>query len=207
MSPKRKVKRRLKPKFTFLISDFIYVLGVFFISLGICGFISLTYEKNELQAKNENLTKVVSSSTMLNSYKEIDELLAEPVFYNNFYDAVSNAKKGATSFKGKLVHYGPDCKECSGRLGCNGQNALNGNIYYKDKEYGKVRIVATSSLIPCGSIIRINVSAYDPKGMYAIVLDRGVSGPMIDLLKSSQRSKSPVRTVNGVKFDIVRYGY
>ena len=82
-----------------------------------------------------------------------------------------------------------------------------GNIYYNDKEYGKLRIVAMSSTIPCGSIIRINVSAYDPDGMYAIVLDRGVSGNMVDLLKTSSRASSPVQTVNNVTFDIVRYGY
>ena len=80
-------------------------------------------------------------------------------------------------------------------------------IYYNDAEYGKVRIVAMSSTIPCGSMIKINVDAYDPDGMYAIVLDRGVSGPMVDLLKESSKAKSPVRTVNGVTFDIVRYGY
>ena len=45
------------------------------------------------------------------------------------------------------------------------------------------------------------------KARYAIVLDRGVSGAMVDLLKESNKSKSPVRTVNGVTFDIVRYGY
>ena len=64
-----------------------------------------------------------------------------------------------------------------------------------------------SSSIPCGSIIRINVSAYDPEGMYAIVLDRGVSGSMVDLLKESASADSPVRTMDGVTFDIVRYGY
>ena len=80
-------------------------------------------------------------------------------------------------------------------------------IYYNDSEYGKLRIVAMSSTIPCGSIIRINVDAYDPDGMYAIVLDRGVSGNMVDLLKPSARSSSPVQTVNNVTFDIVRYGY
>ena len=92
-------------------------------------------------------------------------------------------------------------------MGCNGQDARNGNIYYDDKEYGTVRIVAASKILPCGSIIRINVDAYDPDGMYAIVLDRGVSPGIIDLLKTSQRAKAPSRTVNNALFDIVRYGY
>lgn len=196
-------KKRIK----WLLSDFIYVLGIVFISLGICGFVGLDVDKRQLKTDNENLTKVVSKSTMLSSYKQIDNFLAQPVFYHSFEEAVVNSKNKDTSFKGKLVHYGPDCPSCSGRLGCNGQNAKGGNIYYQDKTYGKVRIVAASSLLPCGSIIRINVSAYDPNGLYAIVLDRGVSGNMIDLLKTSSKAKSPVRTVNGVKFDILRYGY
>lgn len=196
-----------KRRINWLLSDFIYILGVVFISLGICGVVGLDVDRKQLKTENENLTKVVSKSTMLSSYKEIDDFLSQPVFYNSFEQAVLNSKKGDTSFVGKLVHYGPDCAECSGHLGCNGQDARGGNIYYNDKEYGKVRIVAASSLLPCGSIIRINVNAYDSNGLYAIVLDRGVSGNMIDLLKASQRDKSPVRTANGVKFDILRYGY
>ena len=43
--------------------------------------------------------------------------------------------------------------------------------------------------------------------MYAIVLDRGVGDAHVDLLKTSQVAASPVRTINKVVFDIVRYGY
>ncbi len=163
--------------------------------------------------------KVVAYNTSLNTKIEIDELqriylesekkALKTTFYSDFYEAVKNAKYGPTSFTGKLTHYGPDCKGCGGTTACKGINVRNGNIYYNDKEYGKVRIVAADRKLPCGSIIKINIDKYDKNGMYAIVLDRGgiIKGAKIDLLKTSERAKSPVRTVNNASFDIIRLGY
>ena len=202
---KRKLKKNIGKKF---ISSIFYVSGILFICAGIIGYISLDQDSyKSLDAKNNNLNKSVPTKELVNSFQELNKRTIKPVMYNNFEDAVYNSQYYPTSFVGKLVHYGPDCPECGGHLGCNGQDARNGNIYYNDAEYGKVRIVAMSSTIPCGSMIKINVDAYDPDGMYAIVLDRGVSGAMVDLLKESSKSKSPVRTVSDVTFDIVRYGY
>lgn len=202
---KRKLKKNIGKKF---ISSIFYVSGILFICAGIIGYISLDQDSyKSLDVKNNNLNKSVPTKELVNSFQELNKRTIKPVMYNNFEDAVYNSQYYPTSFVGKLVHYGPDCPECGGHLGCNGQDARNGNIYYNDAEYGKVRIVAMSSTIPCGSMIKINVDAYDPDGMYAIVLDRGVSGAMVDLLKESSKSKSPVRTVSGVTFDIVRYGY
>lgn len=164
-------------------------------------------------------TKVITYNTSYNTKIDMEELqqiylesekkLLKTTFYSDFYEAVENAKKGPTSFIGKLTHYGPDCKGCGGTTACKGINVRNGNIYYNDKEYGKVRIVAADRKLPCGSIIKINIDKYDPNGMYAIVLDRGgiIKGAKIDLLKTSERAKSPVRTVNKASFDIVRIGY
>lgn len=157
--------------------------------------------------KVESLSRTVSDKEFTDSYKKLSDKSLRPILYYNFNDAVENSKYFPTSFIGKLTHYGPDCALCGGHLGCNGQDARNGNIYYNDKEYGTVRIVATSKAIPCGSIIRINVDVYDKNGMYAIVLDRGVGASHVDLLKTSETAISPVRTTNNVRFDIVRYGY
>lgn len=202
---KRKLKKNIGKKF---ISSIFYVSGILFICAGIIGYISLDQDSyKSLDVKNNNLNKSVPTKELVNSFQELDKRTINPVMYNSFEEAVYNSQYYPTSFVGKLVHYGPDCPECGGHLGCNGQDARNGNIYYNDAEYGKVRIVAMSSTIPCGSMIKINVDAYDPDGMYAIVLDRGVSGAMVDLLKESSKSKSPIRTVNDVTFDIVRYGY
>lgn len=190
-----------------LISVILYIVGIICLGLGISSFIVLSSNENKLEADNINLENKVDSAVLSASYEKIDKSELKPVFFDTMQEAVENAKYYETSFKGKLTHYGPDCPLCGGHLGCNGQDARNGNIYYNDKEYGTVRVVASSKILPCGSIIRINVDEYDPNGMYAIVLDRGVSPGNIDLLKTSQRAWSPVRTLNNVVFDIVRYGY
>ncbi len=205
MAKKNKIKRNTGKK---VLSCILYVFGLIFIGAGIVGVISLENDTFKgSQTLNDNLDKSVSTKELVNSFQKLDKKSLQPVMYSSFEDAVYNSQYYPTSFVGKLVHYGPDCPLCGGHLGCNGQDARNGNIYYDDSEYGTLRIVAMSSTIPCGSIIRINVDAYDPDGMYAIVLDRGVSGNMVDLLKTSARASSPVQTVNGVTFDIVRYGY
>lgn len=202
---KQKKKRNLGKK---IIASFLYITGIVFICTGAVCYISLDNDTHkEVEAVNNNLNKTVSTKELVASFRKLDKRTLSPVMYNNFEDAVYNSQFYPTSFVGKLVHYGPDCPACGGHLGCNGQDARNGNIYYNDPEFGTVRIVAMSSTIPCGSMIKINVDAYDKDGMYAIVLDRGVSGSMVDLLKESNKSKSPVRTVDGVTFDIVRYGY
>lgn len=203
---KRKLKKNIGKKF---ISFIFYFCGILFICAGIIMQYSLNNSvlKSVNDVKNDNLNKSISSKELVDTFQQLNKKNMNPVMYSNFVDAINNSKYFPTSFIGKLVHYGPDCPECGGHLGCNGQDARNGNIYYNDKEFGKIRIVAMSASVPCGSIIKINVAAYDKDGMYAIVLDRGVSGPMVDLLKTSSRARSPVSTVNGVTFDIVRYGY
>ena len=193
-----------KIKFLALI---LYFCGITLLCVGVSSFIALSSTKTTKYVYNANLEKAVDTDTLKESYKTLNEKNLSPVLFDNFYDAVNNAKYYDTSFIGKLTHYGPDCALCGGHLGCNGQDARNGNIYYNDKEYGTVRIVATSKSIPCGSIIRINVDAYDKNGLYAIVLDRGVGPGVVDLLKTSEKAMSPARTVNNARFDIVRYGY
>ena len=187
-----------------ILMSILSIFGFMFISVGIGIMYALETDETNINVINDS-KNLLTYSDLKSGQSELLEKQLKPVFYNSMADAVFYSKSYPTSFKAKLVHYGPDCASCGGRLGCNGQNAKNGNIYYNDKEFGKIRIVAASTLLPCGSILKINLDAYD--NMYVIVLDRGVDSSMIDLLKESQRSKSPVRTVNNVVFYIVRYGY
>ena len=61
------------------------------------------------------------------------------------------------SFTGDLTGYAGDCPLCSGYLACPPRtNVLKEGIYYNDKTYGTVRIVASSRNYPCGTIIRFN---------------------------------------------------
>lgn len=108
----------------------------------------------------------------------------------------------SNSFKGFVTHYGPDCRGCSG-ITASGYNVRN-TIYYNDKEYGQVRIVATSRKLPLYSIIRIN--DYKDGNFVAIVLDRGVSGNTIDILVESEKKANKLGIQKNVSVDILRKG-
>lgn len=206
-----KKKNRKKLKVNKMISSLLvvlfYALGIGFLTLGFVIIVIKGNPSKKVKLESVDLSKYVNDEKIIEGHKKVNSNNLEPVMYDDFLEAVENSKYFPTSFVGKLTHYGPDCALCGGYLGCNGQDARNGNIYYNDEEYGTLRIVASSSKIPCGSIVRINIDEYDLNGMYAIVLDRGVGASHIDLLKTSEKAWSPVRTINNVVFDIVRYGY
>lgn len=106
---------------------------------------------------------------------------------------------------GKMSGYGPDCIGCSGYL-ANGTYVGNGNIYYDDSEYGRVRIVAGDKKFKFGTIVRINDS------MLAIVLDRGGSIGiekkfMFDLLYESEAEANRNGVSYNTKFEILRNGF
>ena len=111
---------------------------------------------------------------------------------------------------GTMSGYGPDCRGCSGGLAA-GWNARNGNIYYNDATYGKIRIVAGDRSLPFGTIIRV-VNSNVGVPFYAIVLDRGGDigvgrRYMFDLLFASEADASRWGLSKNTTVEIVRYGY
>ncbi|MBR4261938.1 MAG: 3D domain-containing protein [Bacilli bacterium] len=125
---------------------------------------------------------------------------------DSFTEALKSAKTNPTTFNGKMTGYGPDCKGCGGGVSCIRYNVRNGNIYYNDKDYGKIRILAADKKIPCGTVIRVsNLRKY--KDFYAIVLDRGgaIKGNLMDLLFVSESSVDIGR--ENVKYTVVRWGW
>lgn len=125
---------------------------------------------------------------------------------------VINTVEVLATYHGKMTGYGPDCVGCSG-ITASGRNVLNGNIYYEDKTFGTIRIVAGDKSIPFGSIIKItgiNISS-DP--VLAIVLDRGgmigfAEGKhaYFDLLYASEGDASSFGRQNAT-FELLRSGY
>lgn len=104
----------------------------------------------------------------------------------------------------KITHYGPNCNNgaCSG-ITASGYDVRN-TIYYNDQEYGQLRIVATSRDIPLNTIIKIK--DYKVGGdTLAIVLDRGVSGNVIDLLVNSENEAIDLG-IQYTNIEIVREG-
>jgi len=79
------------------------------------------------------------------------------------------------TFTGDITGYGADCPLCGGTLACKPDYYIkDGTTIYPDIDYGNVRIVASSRNLPCGSIVRFNLSKISSEPVIAIVLDRGV---------------------------------
>ena len=143
---------------------------------------------------NSNLEKAVDVNVIRKTQKE---LFSQGTF-NPIY-----------TFTGELTGYGGDCPLCSGRVGCPPRiNVLKEGIYYTDKTYGTVRIVASSKNYPCGTILKFSVKKLSKEPILAIVLDRGVSGNVIDLLTESEEYAGKyVGRVKNLEFEVLREGW
>ena len=144
------------------------------------------------------------TSTLLNLLNE-----SEYIKVNNVLEIAANQNK-KIEFEGTLTGYGPDCVGCGGKTGCSPrQDVRNGNIYYTDKNYGKIRILAADKTIPCGSIIKISNYKHASGDFYGIVLDRGsaVNGLTMDLLYETEKDAIHLGREFNINFKIERWGY
>ena len=132
----------------------------------------------------------------------------EIILQNPQSEIVEVGQKIIDTFTGSLTGYGPDCYGCSGRVG-GGQDVRNGNIYYNDVKYGKLRIVAADAKFPYGTIMRIRDARISNEPIMAIVLDRGgaVKGNKLDLLFESSSSVPGIATQSNITVDVIRLGY
>ena len=114
------------------------------------------------------------------------------------------------TYKGNITAYGPDCVGCIG-ITASGYKVNNGNIYYYDKEYGKVRIVAADKTLPFGTIVRIKDLNVFKEPIIAIVLDRGSAigfkkRVYFDLLYKKEKDTTTFGKRKAT-FEILRRGY
>lgn len=122
----------------------------------------------------------------------------------------SNEVEVIESYHGPMTAYGPDCVGCSG-ITSSGYNVLKGNIYYHDKTYGNIRIVAADKSLPFGTIVRISDLDVFDDDILAIVLDRGSAigfnkKTYFDLLYKSEK-ETEFFGRRFANFDILRMGY
>ncbi len=187
---------------------FLFVIMIFCL-----GFVVLSGNSRKvITTSNINSVKSLQAVHIVNKYNSIKEAekKVEIPFFESFYDAISVASTSPVSFNGKLTAYGPDCPGCSGNSACPPrQNFKNGNIYFEDQVYGKVRVVAADRSIPCGSIVRISGINIYSEPILAIVMDRGgaVTGNHMDLLFTSQSNLEGFATSHNIKFELIRYGW
>jgi len=109
-----------------------------------------------------------------------------------------------------MTSYGPDCPGCGGHSACPPrQDFRNGNIYFNDSVYGQVRILATDSSIPCGTIIKVTNPSVSAEPFYAVALDRGgaIVGGKMDLLYETESAAAAAGTQYNVTYEINRWGW
>lgn len=139
--------------------------------------------------------------------KEVDYTYVDKEI--NIFREVEITEPVITTYKGNITAYGPDCVGCSG-ITASGYNVRN-NIYYNDKEYGKVRILAADKLLPFGTIVRIKDLNNFNEPIMAIVLDRGGAigfnkKANFDLLYASEKETNSFGSRQAT-FEILRKGY
>ena len=148
---------------------------------------------NYIKIENNRVNRTINLSTMA--------LRIEEEEYNKLYAAKD-------AFTGDLTGYAYNCPLCSGRLGClSSYNITDGTVTYPDSTYGTVRIVASSSNLPCGSIIRFNSYRISNEPILAIVLDRGVIGNAIDLLAPSEDYARQYIGRSSIYYEVLRSGW
>ena len=140
-----------------------------------------------------------------NPNKKVDEV-AMALKINEFdYESLYGAKD---TLVGDLTGYAYNCPLCSGKLACLGNyNITNGTTTFNDETYGNVMIVASSTNLACGTIVRFSVDKLSSEPILAIVLDRGVRGNNLDLLSISE--EYAINNIGRVKitYDVLRNGW
>ena len=126
----------------------------------------------------------------------------------NTTPTVTNISTG-TKLTGSLTGYGADCPKCGGTLACKSSYKVknNGVVTYPDKTYGNVRIVASSKLLKCGSIVKFNLPKLSSKPIYAIVLDRGVLRNNLDILMTSEKEAGKKIGRQKITYEVIRVGW
>ena len=185
-----------------VIYYFLFLCMIFFM----CFIVVSSNKKMSVVTSNINNVKSIKSSRIVNETSEIDM-----VYVNSVDEIKSYGGKLKLGFVGTLTGYGPDCPGCLGMVYCKpNPNVLNGNIYYEDKEYGKLRILAADYSIPCGSIIKIENFKFIPGDeFFGIVLDRGsaIVGLTMDLLYPSEDDTVIIGRQRNIIFTVERWGW
>lgn len=191
------MERRERKKVINYFASIIFIFVIAFIIVGGNNKINIT-------TSNINTVKSIQSSRII---KEIETLK----LVKNTSDIKKYGKNFQIQFMGTLTGYGPDCPGCGGMVYCKpNPNVQNGNIYYTDLQYGKLRILAADYSIPCGSIIKIENYKFIPGNeFYGIVMDRGsaIVGLTMDLLYPSEADTVIIGRQRNIRFTIERWGW
>ena len=192
----------MKRVFLFIRNQVLFIIVLCLLFL----IVATSNKKQEVVTHNINSARSIQAIHLVSKY---NPKKVEVKTVNTFADLLKYGASSPVKFNGIMTGYGPDCQGCGGHSACSpGQDLRNGNIYFKDNTYGKVRIVASSSSIPCGSIVKITNSTLSSGTITAVVLDRGgaIQGTKMDFLEETEARASRVGK-QMVTYEIVRWGW
>lgn len=184
-------------------------INIVIIGLIVASFISL---RESIQIEQENQNKkglqVFVSEVVLPSTPRIIKIPKTTVQKKVVKQTIDTKNHEVyATYTGNISYYASDCKGCSG-ITASGLNIRDGNIYYQDKTYGTVRIVAGDPKFPFGTILRMNLKG---KSTLAIVLDRGGIGFgkkfLFDMLCESEAKSYQLGVVYNAKIEVLRNGF
>lgn len=178
------------------------------------GFLCVTFVLSSTDRKtnsvsNVNGVKSIEAIHIINKYDNRNKLLTAKEV-SNMEEASEFGSTTPITFTGQLTAYRPNCVGCTGKVSCPPrQDVTNGNIYFNDSTYGKIRIVAADSNIPCGTIVQISNVSFSSEPIIAIVLDRGgaIKGNIMDFLVTENDDMDIVGRQKNVKFETLRWGW
>lgn len=170
--------------------------------------------KQEAEEKQEETTEEVKTTVEESNEQTIkEETVSQPTVSVEKEETKTTEEKTDVieTQVGKMSGYGPNCIGCSGYT-ASGKYVGDGNVYYNDKTYGQVRIVAGDYKYKFGTIIRIKNSNVSTSPIIAIVLDRGGSigidkKYLFDLLFATEEEASNYGVSYNVTFEVLRSGY
>jgi len=158
---------------------------------------------------NMNGVKSIEAFQIITKYDNRNQTL-EVKKVSNMKEVALYGPTMPVSFTGQMTAYRPICKGCTGYVYCPPrQNVKNGNIYFQDNTYGKVRIMAADYAIPCGTIVKITNLTFTNEPVIGIVLDRGgaIKGNIMDFLVSEKDDTNIVGRQRNVNYEILRWGW
>lgn len=157
-------------------------------------------DQNTPRAKKETIKsdKKQAESKKIEEKKKETSVIKEEITKYNVLE----------TFTGTLSAYGADCPGCSTRTSSGFD--ISKSIYYNDKKYGNVRILAGDRKYPYGTIVNLKLS--DKTEIKGIVLDRGGNIGIgkkfqFDILLNSQKEAYKFGTRKNTTFEILRLGY
>lgn len=180
--------------------------------LAIFCFIYVMVSNNRYQVNsvsNINGAKSIEAFHIINKYDNKNQLL-QVRQVSNMEEVAFYGPNTPISFVGQMTAYNPICAGCTGKVYCPPrQDVRNGNIYFNDNTYGKVRILAADYAIPCGTIVKVTNVSFSNEPIIGIVLDRGgaIKGNIMDFLVTETDDMDIVGRQKNVNYEILRWGW